>query len=369
MAHTVSIKGAIMNIFHVACPLPHMYMREDGFDTKQFILDREIWMAAVIATWQTLPDTGHTDECRCCICFQFLCTNHENDFQRKMKLDYTSRRVSRLNILRWSALISTDGPKEAFASILAAAKAYLKDEQHDDLQDVSVDSEALSNVLIPSESESSEQEVEGDEDWLPHIQRPESPNQLQTPKIAKSKRKHQSKRTHKRRTILSRTDLTPGKVRLTDVSFTAQRGAIVASHYVGINTESESSERGEYQYSLRSHSSTRKTRERKQLKSLLETTIEIQDPGRIAVCLMDQGKIIAVKATENEMDNLTISTFLSKFMEQLPGIKHTLARHELLSQTNREKEVNRQYRTYSRAKEKLEAQELRTGLKPSRRNR
>lgn len=156
---------AIRSIFHSSCPHPYRFYTETGLDKEAFVADLKSWIAEVVTIWQSLDDTQHHAQCACCISFKRLATNWDTHFSMAMtKEEYTTKTVSRSEIIRWGNMISGDSAKAAFESIRQVARDLITDTDSRRVSDVTTDSSAVDSddglpyVPIPEPAEDREAE-------------------------------------------------------------------------------------------------------------------------------------------------------------------------------------------------------------------
>lgn len=144
----MSLDMAIRTVFHAICPHPVRYYganREINFE--EFNVDLALWLSTVSATWITMQDTQHDNQCKCCVSFRMIATNYKEMFQRTMSEDdYLNKRVAKNAIRRWASGISSEGAKEGLESLVKIGKALMSNAEDDDVSDLSDYSSELSDA-------------------------------------------------------------------------------------------------------------------------------------------------------------------------------------------------------------------------------
>lgn len=145
---TMDLKQAVMMIFHVSSPNLMAYYGPEGFQVDAFKQDLTIWIAHVVTIWDCMDATYHDSDCTCCITFRKLATSWDDQIQLIMtKTDYEDKRVSKHEVLRWGAAISSTSAQEAFNSVAQIAQALISNKKHPRLSSETTDSSEMSDAL------------------------------------------------------------------------------------------------------------------------------------------------------------------------------------------------------------------------------
>lgn len=285
-------------IFHAACPNPIQYRDDAGLiNTVTFYEDLKIWQAHVCATWMSMTATDHDVNCRCCINFRHLCTNYEDDLQELLKDAYDERRISKLEILRWGEMISRESYRKAFESIKTAAGAWVRNQPHEAILDVSTDSSNISDAQCAGKDESSSNSSDGI---------PTRTRNLDVRNDAKnvSKRRKRQHSKGKRALTISKTN-----VRETAL-------CSVETSQTGVHELATSGEPTRSKYSIIKHlrSGHERQRHRGSIKQSLDSLVDISThPRKVIISDGSTGKAIRV-VTDSSIIARTLSEYVKYFI-------------------------------------------------------
>lgn len=342
MAHTISLREAVMTVFHASCPRVHIYMENNERVAsinpnnvteewqRRFYADLLIWQSSIVATWLTLTPTHHDAACRCCINFRFLCSNYESDFQRRLGDDYELRRVSRASIVRWAETIRLEGVQRALEEVRRIAFAVLTGTKDPGLLDISSDSENLSTVSTPDTSDVSSSDTTDDKTDLEY-----RPRVKTTPP-----------KTKKRRLLLSAREVEH-----------ANRGIISTTGVMAMphSSKATTSVKETHGYELRSRSVSPRVRKRKTLRRPLSTYVELDSlPNTITIADTSIWKAISIKIECEPSTRSQIVDYIKHLLHQVSASYQMYGQFKIMDHKHRMRTLTQEERQYAKAREKFE---------------